>query len=108
MHTNEKSEEEVTRYTTAEERDKIAGIEFEAEDIDHFIDLLRKGLVEAASVHEGAVQENFGLSVTTSIRLSRPVRGEDGNVTELAGEEKVEGRVRARKVFHDPDSSSQG
>jgi hypothetical protein len=95
-------DEQLTRFTTPEERENIAGIELEPDDIDHFMDLLRKGLIEAAAIHEGAVQENFGLSVETTISLSRPVKGEDGAVVELEGKERVEGRLRARKVFHDP------
>lgn len=107
MRTDEQHEEQVTRYTTPEERENIAGIEIEAEDIDHFLELLRKGLVEAAAVHEAAVQENFGLSVESSIKLSRPVRNDEGEVVELEGEQKIEGRLRAHKVFNDLDGRPQ-
>jgi hypothetical protein len=91
--------EEVTRFTTPEEREEIAGIELDPADVDHFMDMVRKGLIEAAAQHESAVQKNFALSAETSIRLSRPVRGDNGEVTELVGRHLTAGRVRARKVY---------
>lgn len=107
MSVHQDREQELTRFTTPEERANIAGIEIEADDIDHFMDLLRKGLIEAAAQHDAAVQENFGLRVETSIRLSRPVRADDGEVVELKAEEQIAGRLRARKVFHDPDAAPE-
>lgn len=96
------SEERITRYTTPEERENIAGIELDAADVENFMDLLRKGLVEAASQHDTTVQGNFALRAETSIRLGRAVRDSDGRVAEHVGREMTEGVIRARKVFKDP------
>lgn len=97
--------EKITRFTTQEERDNIAGIELDPTDVDHFMDQLRKGLVEAAADHVTAVQGNFALRAETSIRLSRPVRDEDGNVVDHVGRNLLEGTLKARKVFIDPDKA---
>jgi hypothetical protein len=97
----------ITRFTTEEERENIAGIELNQNDVDNFMDLLRKGLVEAAQLHETAVQGNFALRAETSIRLSRAVRDEDNSVTELVGREMTEGTIRARKVFKDPTKAPE-
>jgi hypothetical protein len=97
-----KRQTEITRFTTPEERANTAGIELLEEDLDHFMDLLRKGLIEAAAEHVTAVQCNFALSAEMSIRLSRPVRNDKGEVTELVGRNMLEGTIRARKIFVDP------
>jgi hypothetical protein len=95
-------EQKITRYTTAEERENIIGIELDASDVDKFVELVRAGLVEAAADHEGAVQDNFALRAENSIRLSRPVRDENGQVVDLVGRELLEGTIRGRKVYKDP------
>jgi hypothetical protein len=95
-------EQKITRFTTAEERENIAGIELDSVDVDHFVDLVRKGLVDAAADHEAAVQDNFALRAETSIRLSRPVRNEQGEVVDVVGRGLLEGTIRGRKVYKDP------
>jgi hypothetical protein len=93
---------DLTRYTTDAERENIVGVNLSDQDVDHFMDLVRKGLVTAASRHDAAVQDDMALSAEVSIRLSRPVRAEGGDVEEVVGREVVEGRLTARKVYADP------
>lgn len=97
--------QKITRYTTAEERENIAGIELDPTDVDHYMDQLRKGLIEAAADHNTTVQGNFALRAEVSIRLSRPVRDADGNVVDHVGRNMLEGTVKARKVFIDPEKA---
>ncbi len=92
----------ITRYTTAEEQANIVGVNLSDSDVDHFMDLVRKGLVSAASRHESAVQDDMALSAEVSIRLGRPVRAHDGAIEEVVGRETVEGRLVAHKVYADP------
>lgn len=94
--------DKLTRYTTDAERANIVGVNLSDTDVDHFMDLVRKGLVTAAGRHDAAVQDDMALSAEVSIRLSRPVRAEDGTVDEVVGRETVEGRLMARKVYADP------
>jgi len=62
--------------------------------------LLRKGLIEAAAVHEKAVQDNMALRVETTVRLSRPVYNEQRDrVEDLTGTTAVTGEINARKIF---------
>jgi len=90
----------VTRYTSAEEREKIERIELNDEDIHHFMELLKNGLIEAASVHDAAVQDNMALSAEFSVKLSRPVYNEKtDSVESLSGKSEINSVVRARKVF---------
>ncbi len=96
---------DITRFTTPEERNNTLGVELEKADIEHFTELLRKGLVEAAAEHVHAVQNNFALRAEMSVRLSRPVRNEQGEVTELVGRNLLEGVIRARKIYIDPDKA---
>jgi hypothetical protein len=95
----------LTRFTTAEERANIVGVDLDAGDVTHFMDLVEKGLVSAAAEHEAAVQNDMALSAEVTIRLSRPVRADDGQVAEVVGREIVTGRVTARKVYADPDKA---
>ena len=91
----------LTRYTTDEERANIVGVNLDDVGVDHFMDLVRKGLVQAASRHEAAVQDDMALSAEVSIRLSRPVKAASGEIEEVVGRETVEGRITARKVYAD-------
>ncbi|MFJ2087538.1 hypothetical protein ACIOBK_33775 [Micromonospora chokoriensis] len=99
--------EGLTRYTTAEERENILGVQPDGADVEQFMDLVRMGLVGAASAHEAAVQENMGLTVEASIRVSRPVRAEGGQIEEVVGREVVTGRIAATKLFADEDRKPQ-
>ncbi|GEM_PF-7112859 len=95
------SEQKLTRFTTAEERENIVGVDLNDGDVEHFMDLFRMGLVSAAAAHEAAVQDDMGLSVEASVRISRPVRVDGGDVAEVVGRETVTGRIMARKVYID-------
>ncbi|MFJ4623629.1 hypothetical protein [Streptomyces sp. NPDC088812] len=96
-------EQAVTRYTTPEERANISGIELDPGDVEHVMDLVNKGLVSAAAMHEGAVQEDMALSAEVTVTLTRGgIAGADGKVDELVGTEKVGGTIHARKTFLDP------
>lgn len=99
------SEHDVTRYTTPQERNNIVGIALDPTDVDAFVDLIKKGLVEAAADHETTVQDNFALRAETTVRLSRPVRDENGQVVEHVGRELLEGTIRGRKVYVDPEKA---
>ncbi|NHU42994.1 hypothetical protein [Rhodococcus sp. A14] len=90
----------VTRYTTEEERAKVERIELDPDDLDGFMDLLRKGLLEAASTHDAAVQNCMNLTAELSIRLSRPVYNEERDLVEnLEATEIVRGELRAKKIM---------
>ena len=90
----------VTRYTTPEERKAIERIDLDPSDLDEFMTLLRKGLIEAAAVHEAAVQDNMALRVETTVRLSRPVYNEKTDrVEDLTGTTAVTGEINATKVY---------
>jgi hypothetical protein len=105
MTANDGGQPKLTRYTTPAERANIAGIQLDDADVSHFMDLINKGLVTAAAAADGAVQEDMGLSAEVTVRLSRAVRADDGTVEELVGREVVEGRIKARKVFKDPEKA---
>lgn len=92
----------LTRFTTPEERRNIVGVTLAENDVTHFMDLVNKGLTEAVSVHDSAVQDDMALSAEVTIRLSRPVKAEDGAIEEVVGREVVTGRLTARKVYEDP------
>lgn len=93
----------VTRYTTPEEQANISGIELNTDDVAHVMDLVKKGLVGAAAMHEGAVQEDMALTANVTVTLTRGgIADEDGKVGELVGTEEVGGTIRARKQFLDP------
>ncbi|MDO0917758.1 hypothetical protein QQM39_45365 [Streptomyces sp. DT2A-34] len=94
----------LTRFTTSEERENIVGIDLDPVDVDHYMDIVRKGLVEAASAADAAVQDNFGLRAEVSIRLSRPV-AEGDDVKEVVGRHTATGRIKARKVYIDPEKA---
>lgn len=96
---------DVTRFTTPDERSNTKNVELEAVDVGYFTELLRKGLIQAAAEHVAAVQDNFALRAEMSIRLSRPVRNEKGEIVELVGREVLEGTIRARKIYIDPDKA---
>jgi hypothetical protein len=90
----------VTRYTTPEERAKVERIDLDPKDIDEFMELLKKGLVEAAGAHDAAVQNNIALSAEVSVRLSRPVYNEKLNlVEELVGTSTVKSALSASKIY---------
>jgi hypothetical protein len=92
----------VTRYSTDEERAAVDRIDISAEDLEEVMKLVRRGLLEAALVHEGAVQENFALRVETSVRLSRPVYNEESDqVEELVSRAEVDTTVNAHKIFNE-------
>jgi hypothetical protein len=92
----------VTRYATPDERDQVERIELDPKDLDGFMELLRKGLIEAASMHDAAVQGCMALNAELSIRLSRPVyNAETDMVEELVGTESVRGSLRASKIMKD-------
>lgn len=97
--------DELTRFTTAEERDNIAGIALDQSDVAEFLDQLKKGLLDAAQMHDTAVQDNFGLRAETTVRLSRPVRDQDGAVVEHVGHQMITGTIRGEKIFVDPDQA---
>ena len=95
--------EAVTRYTTPEEQANISGIDLDTGDVAHVMDLVKKGLVRAAAMHEGAVQEDMALTAKVTVTLTRGgIADDDGNVGELVGTEEVGGTIRARKQFLDP------
>ncbi|MEV8038633.1 hypothetical protein [Streptomyces sp. NPDC086182] len=101
---DEPQEPAVTRYTTAEERKNISGIVLDAGDVEHVMDLVSKGLVGAAAMHEGAVQEDMALTAKVTVELTRGgIADADGKVGELVGTEEVGGTIRARKTFLDPE-----
>jgi hypothetical protein len=96
-------EEAVTRYTTPEERANISGIELDPGDVAHVMDLVSKGLVGAAAMHEGAVQEDMALTAKVTVTLTRGgIADGEGKVGELVGTEEVGGTIRARKQFLEP------
>jgi len=97
----------LTRFTTTEERENTKCIELDTADLEKFMELLRSGMIEAAAEHVAAVQDNFALRAEMTIRLSRPVRDNQGEVTELVGRNMLEGTVRARKVYYDPEKSPE-
>lgn len=101
----ETSTDGLTRFTTEGERENIAGISLNDEDVDNFLEQMRLGLIDAAQMHDTAVQDNMGLRVETTVRLSRPVRSEDGEVVEHVGRATVEGNVRGAKMFLDPEKA---
>ena len=93
----------VTRLLTPEERARVERINLDPKDIDHFLDLVRRGLVQAASAHDAAVQDNVGLSVEASIRLTRPVYNQEtDSVEELKGKSEVQGQIAAKKIYKKP------
>ncbi|MEU7822990.1 hypothetical protein [Catellatospora sp. NPDC049133] len=98
---------DLTRFTTAAEQDKLAGIKLDDGDVGHFMDLVGKGLVAAAQRHEAAVQDDMALSAEVIVRLQRPVKGDDGQIEILTGTETVVGRLTARKVYKDPADTIQ-
>lgn len=90
----------VTRYMTPDERAKVERIDLNPEDVDQFMELLRNGLVEAASAHDAAVQNNMALTAEVSVRLSRPVYNEtEDKVEQLTGSTTVSSNLEAKKVF---------
>jgi hypothetical protein len=97
----------LTRYTTDEERDNIAGVVLDPADVADFMELVSKGLISAAGRHDAAVQNDMGLSAEVTVRLSRPVATDEGTVEEVVGRETVTGRLQARKVFIDPEKAPQ-
>ena len=101
------SQPKLTRYTTPEERDNIAGVVLDPSDVATFMDLVGKGLISAAGRHDSAVQNDMGLSAEVTVRLSRPVATDDGDIEELVGREVVTGRLHAQKVFIDPTKAPQ-
>jgi hypothetical protein len=102
--TNPTDPPRLTRFTTPEEKSNIAGISLDDTDVSHFMDQLHKGLITAAAMADGAVQDDMALSVEATVRVSRPVRdGED--IVDLVGREVVDGRVKARKVYVDPEKA---
>jgi hypothetical protein len=101
------SQPKLTRYTTKEEQDNIAGVQLDPGDVEHFMDLVNKGLISAAGRHDAAVQNDMGLSAEVTVRLSRPVAAGDGQIEEVVGREVVTGRLKASKVFIDPDKAPQ-
>lgn len=89
----------VTRFATEDERQAVERIDLDPRELDNVMEMLRKGLIEAASIHEAAVQDNMALRVETSIRLSRPVyNDESDSVEELVGKAEVQSEVTAKKV----------
>ncbi|WP_435058070.1 hypothetical protein [Streptomyces sp. bgisy060] len=97
-----------TRYTTPAEKENIAGIELDADDVTHVMSLVDKGLVGAAAMHEGAVQEDMALSAKVTVELTRGgIAGTDGSAEELTGTEEITGTIRARKIFLDPAKAPQ-
>jgi hypothetical protein len=95
----------LTRFTTLEERENIAGIALNPEDVDSFLSELKKGLMDAAQMHDTAVQDNFGLRAETTVRLSRPVRDEDGSIVDHVGIRMATSTIRGEKIFVDPDKA---
>ena len=105
MTQDTKTQPKITRYTTEQERDNIAGVVLDPSDVQHFMDLVSKGLITAAGRHDSAVQADMGLSAEVTVRLSRPVVGDNGDLEELVGRETVTGHLKAHKVFIDPDQA---
>jgi hypothetical protein len=95
----------VSRYTTPEEQAQVERIDLDPEDLDRFMDMLRSGLLQAAAVHDTAVQRNFALSAETSIRLSRPVYNAETDLVEQhEGKIEIKARLKAHKVYkQDPE-----
>lgn len=91
---------DLSRPTTSDEREAIDRIELKDDDLDKFMDLLRKGLIEASAAAEQAVQDNFALRVETSIRVSRPVYDKsDHTIGEVVGRKDVSAKIAAKKVY---------
>lgn len=90
----------LTRYTTAEEREKIKGVSFKQEEVEKFMEMVQKGLLEAASAHEAAVQDNMTLSAEVSIKLSRPVQNKNDGVDHLKGKSKTTMKIQANKEYY--------
>ncbi|GGU37763.1 hypothetical protein [Streptomyces violascens] len=96
----------VTRYTTDTERANIIGIDLDPDDVAHVMELVGKGIIGAAAMHEAAVQEDMALSAKVTVQLTRGgIAGADGGVEELTGTEEITGTVRATKIFLDPDKA---
>lgn len=97
---NEVTFKNVSRYTTAEEKNLIKSIELDPKDIDEFIEMFKKGLIEASSGAQQAVQDNFALRIESTIRVSRPVYNEKNDVVEdLVGKADVIGKISAKKNY---------
>ena len=93
----------LTRYTTDEERENIVGVTVKDEDLAAVLDLVSKGIIQAAQRHEDAVQDDMALSVAVSIDLSRPVRGESGEPEIFSSDHMVRTRLTAQKHYANED-----
>lgn len=93
---------QLTRYTTPQERQNIAGVTLADDQVSYFMDMVSKGLAGAVQAHDSAVQDDMALSAEVTVRLSRPVKTDDGTVEEVVGREVVTGRLTAHKVYKDP------
>lgn len=99
----------VTRYATRTERAQVERIELDPKELDGFMDLLRKGLIEAAAFHDAAVQNCMALNAELSIRLSRPVYNEKTDqVEDLVGSNVVRGALKAKKVMKGSRKTDRG
>lgn len=91
-----------SRFTTQEERANISGINLNESDVDQFLGMMKKGLLNSASVHDAAVQDNFGLRADVTVRLSRPVNDGNGGLSEVESFTMEGGEIRASKQYVDP------
>ena len=75
-------------------------VEFDQASIERFSRLLRDGLMEAAAIHEGAVQNNVALSATTTISL-RTSDDQDtskpGEAVQVTAEAEIRMRMKSNK-----------
>ncbi|BCJ65703.1 hypothetical protein [Polymorphospora rubra] len=92
----------LSRFTTPEERANVSGINLNESDVDQFLEMMKKGLLNSAAVHEAAVQDNFGLRAEVTVRLSRPVNDGTGGIAEVESFAKHGGEIRASKEYIDP------
>lgn len=91
----------LTRYTTEEERANIVGVTVNDQDLQHVLDLVSKGVVQAAQRHEAAVQDDMALSYAVSVELARPVQGDNGQPEIFRSREEITGRLTATKHYAD-------
>ncbi|MYU01445.1 MULTISPECIES: hypothetical protein [unclassified Streptomyces] len=96
------SDKKLSRFTTPDERANISGINLNESDVDQFLSMMKQGLLSAASAHDAAVQDNFGLRADVSVRLSRPVNDGQGGIAEVETFTMEGGEIRASKEYIDP------
>lgn len=92
--------ENISRYTTDEEKKEIIGITLDDEDVERLILQFRNSLQHSALAANGAVQDNSTIFAEVSLRLSRNVQSKDGSrIEQLVSRDTVEGEVGFKKEY---------